>query len=86
MAERVSDGDGEALVRHEANRGASLWVAPMLESGLEPGRVGSITVVGDELLQRLELHMRRDAVFARPRRVEGTGVWMSELLGRRRVR
>jgi hypothetical protein len=85
MTQWVSDGDGEAIVRDEADGGTRVWLAPNLEFGLQPGSVGGVTVVGDEVLEGLKVHVRRSTVLSRPWRVQCARLGVAKLLHRRCV-
>ena len=82
MAKRITDCHRESFMLNEANGRTSGGVTPVLELGLEPGRVGCIAVVCNQVLDGLEVHLCQHTVPSRPWGVESAGFRVPELSNR----
>ncbi|KAJ6259481.1 hypothetical protein Dda_5118 [Drechslerella dactyloides] len=86
VAQGVADDDGVVVLRDVSAGGAGLFVPPDVVSLVQPGGVGGVAVVGDELCERLEL-LGGDVVDVRglvlPWRVERAGFRVAENRDRR---
>jgi hypothetical protein len=79
MAKRVANCHCESFMLNETNGRTGRGITPVLEFGLEPGRVGCIAVVCNQVLDGLEVHLCHNTVSSGPWRVERAGFGVPEL-------